>query len=174
MKKAGFMDIFLFIIIAFIVVVVLVLFKFASSTINTEMLAQAANMQAQFSNTTNVTAIIENTIGKVDEAFNHFKWITIFFIFGFALSILISAFLVRTHPAYFIAYAMMVVIAIIISVYLSNSYETLSQTPVLASTFFSFTGANYIMLYLPLWVTVIGLLAGILMYISLDWGGIYR
>jgi len=168
------MDIFVLLILAFVVVIILVLFKFASSTINTEMLAQADAMQEHMSNNTNVTQILGDTITEMDAAFDHFRWIAIFFIFGYVLSIFVSAFLVRTHPAFFIAYVMMQIIALVVAVYLSNTYETLSANGTLQSTFLSFGGAHFIMLNLPIWSVVVGFLAGILMYMSLDWGVYYR
>ncbi len=47
---------------------------------------------------------------------------------------------------------------------MSNAYETIMNNEVLAGTFAEFTGANWIMLNLPVWITIIGFVGGIIMY----------
>jgi len=38
------------------------------------------------------------------------------------------------------------------------------SNPTLSSTFTGFTGANWIMLNLPVWITIIGITGGIIMF----------
>lgn len=172
-RKGGIMDIFVAMAMALVLIVVLVLLTFSANTVKTKMLQQAPAIQSSFSNDTNVSQIIENTVGGVTSSYDTFKWISVLLIFGFFLSILVSAFLVKTHPAWFIGYVLMIIIAVVLSVYVSNTYEKLMNDSTLAATFLGFTGANYIFLYLPIWILVIGIIAGILMYINLDWGSSY-
>jgi len=72
--------------------------------------------------------------------------------------------LVTTKPVFFIPYIFIVIIAIIVSVPLSNAYETLSNNAELSSTFTGFTASNFIMLNLPIWITIIGFTGGIIMF----------
>lgn len=172
-KKGGMFDIFLAIILSFISVVCLVIFMFAQQNIETKLLEQAPNIQPVLGQSGNATLIIQNTIGRVGIAYQQFKWITVMFLFGYFLSVLISSFLVRTHPVFFVVHILISIVAILIAIYLSNSYETIYQTGILASTWFSFTGANFIFLYLPYWVTIISFISGILMYSNIESGGNY-
>jgi len=173
-KKGGIFDLILAIAMSFILVIFLVLMTYAQNEVEDQLMELAPTLQKSFSNNTNVTNIIVNTVGKVSTAYLSFKWISVTLIFGFFASILVSSFLVKSHPAWFVGYIFVVIISIIISVYISNTYETLMQNPTLAETFLTgFFGANWIFLNLPIWVTIIGFIAGILMYINLDTGGYY-
>jgi hypothetical protein len=171
-RKAGIFDLILAIALSLILIVSLVLFTFAQHKTQEKLLEVAPKLQHNFNNI-NVTDTINESFGEVGDAYSTFKWISVMLIFGFFMSILISAFLVKTHPAWFVGYIFVVVISIIVSVYVSNAYETLLNNPTLASTFAGFFGATWIFLNLPIWVTIIGFLAGILMYINLDTGGYY-
>lgn len=172
-KKGGMFDLILAIALALILAVSLVLFTFAQNKLHTKLIQQAPQLQKHITNE-NVTDIINNTFGEVGNAYDSFKWISVMLIFGFFLSILVTAFLVRTHPAWFVGYIFIVVISVIVSVYISNAYEKLMNNATLSSTFMTgFFGQNWIFLHLPIWITIIGLIAGLLMYINLDTGGYY-
>lgn len=167
-------DLILAIVLSLILIVALIVMSFAQNKTEEKLQELAPNIQKSFSNETNVSQIIDDSFGKVGDSYSSFKWISVMLIFGFFMSILVSAFLVRTHPAWFIGYIFMVVIAILVSVYVSNTYETLMNDPVLSETILTgFFSASYIFLYLPIWVCIVGILAGILMYINLDIGGYY-
>jgi ABC-type lipoprotein release transport system permease subunit len=172
-KKGGIADIFLVVIIVFILIVCVIMVTFAQSKFYEKIKEQAPNLQNSFDNSTNVSQLIDDTVGKTSQAYSTLPWITALLIIFYFLSILLSAFLVKTHPVTFVAYWLMVIVAVIISVYVSNVYETLSETAVLTSTWMTFSGANYIFTYLPIWVTIIGLIAGVLMFINLDWSSYY-
>jgi len=72
--------------------------------------------------------------------------------------------LVNTKPIFFIPYLFIVIIAVVVSVPMSNAYETLMLNPSLTSTFATFQGSNWIMLNLPMWITIIGLTGAIIMF----------
>ena len=172
-KKGGMFDLILAIALSLILAVALVLFTYVQHATHEKLLEKAPSLQRSFTNI-NVTDTINASFGAVGDAYQNFRWISVTLIFGFFASILVSAFLVRTHPAWFIGYIFVVVIAVVLSAYISNSYERLMQNEILMETFLTgFYGQNWIFLHLPIWVTIIGFLAGILMYINLDTGGYY-
>lgn len=167
-------DLILAIVLALILVVALVVITYAQNKTEDKLRELAPTLQESFSEDVNVTQVMDDTFGKVGDSYSSFKWISVALIFGFFMSILVSAFVVKTHPAWFIGYIFIVVISVIISVYISNTYETLMMDPILAETFLTgFFAANYIFIYLPIWITIIGILAGILMYINVDIGGLH-
>ena len=57
--------------------------------------------------------------------------------------------------------------AVIIGAGISNAYEQVILDPTLASTFVGFVGANFIMLNLPTWIAVIGIIGGIIMFVRM-------
>ena len=170
-KKAGMLDVTVAMILGFILVVCLVIMLFAQNTVHTRLLEVAPTLQKGM--TANATDIINETVGQVSVAFQTFRWISIALVIGYFLSVLVSAFLVKTHPAWFIGYALMNIIAVVISVYISNTYEALLNNDILAGTFYEFGMANFVFSNMPYVIAVIGFVAGILMYINLDWGSSY-
>jgi hypothetical protein len=165
-KKGAFTDLFLFMGLSFVIVIFMVMMTFVASMVFGELNSHSDAIQRGLGSSGNATEIIAGSVGKVVEAYGSLKWISVMLIFGLALSILLSSFLVRTNPVFFIPYVLIVVIAFIVSVPLSNAYEVVYQHPELAETFSGFFGATWIFLHLPIWVLVIGMLSGILMFIN--------
>lgn len=164
-KKGAMTDLFLFMAIAFVLVLFSVIMVYISTQTYTA-LKNNQGLQKGLGNDGNASQIVDDTFGKVPTAYNSLKWITVMLIFGFAVSILITSFLVKTNPIFFVPYTIILIIAIIVSVPLSNSYADIYANPLLADTFAGFFGASWIMLHLPIWVTVIGLIAGVLMFVN--------
>lgn len=164
-KKGALTDLFLFMIIAFVMSLVVGIFIFIANTTEEKLLEQAPSIQKALGPNHNATEIIQDTFGKVPSTYNNLKWITTMLIVGMILSILITSFLINVKPVFFIPYILVYVIAIIVAVPLANSYEEVYSNPTLASSYTGFFGQTYIMLNLHIWVTIIGGLAGIVMFI---------
>lgn len=114
----------------------------------------------------NATQIAENTVGYLPTAFDSLKWISYMLIIGLGISIILGNFLVRTHPLFVIPYIFVVIIAVIIAVPLSNTYEELYYNEDYGEYFQGFIGLSYIFQYLPIWVLVFGILGGITMFVG--------
>jgi len=163
-KKGGMSDLFIFMIFSFAILLICGIFIYMGGNILTEVHIEMDDMQFGDANTTQV---IDDTFGKVNQAYQSLYWISIFLMVGMVISIFIGSYLVTTKPIFFIPYLFIVIIAIIIAVGLSNAYETVIQDPTLASTFAGFVGANFIMLQLPIWIAVIGIVGGIIMFVRM-------
>lgn len=164
-RKGAMTDLFLWMAIAFIIVLFsVIMYSVATNTYS--VLRNNKGLQEGLGESGNATSIVDDTFGKVVVAYQSLKWITFMLIFGFAMSILMTNFLVKTNPIYFVPYTIILVIAVIVSVPLSNTYETIYQNPLLAESFSGFWGATWIFLNLPIWVSVIGMIAGALMFIN--------
>ena len=163
-KRGAFTDLFLFMIFAFAILLISGIFIYIGATVNTELHEKMDTMEFGDANTSQV---IDQTMGKVNQSYNSLYWISIFLMVGMVISIFIGSYLVTTRPVFFIPYAFITIIAIIISVGISNAYEQVIADPTLASTFAGFVGANFIMLALPIWVTVIGIVGAIIMFVRM-------
>lgn len=163
-KKAGMSDLFIFMIFSFAILLICGIFIYLGGTITTEVHEKMEDMQFGSANTTQV---IDQTLGKVNQAYQSLYWISVFLMIGMVLSIFIGSYLVTTKPIFFIPYLFIVIIAIIIAVGLSNAYEQVIEDPTLASTFAGFVGANFIMLHLPMWIAIIGIVGGIIMFVRM-------
>lgn len=164
-KRGAMTDLFLFMAIAFVIILFSVIMFYVGGRTYSALLSNDG-IQKGLGADGNATDIVNHTVGKVVLAFQSLKWITFVLIFGFALSILMTSFLVKTNPIFFVPYTIILIIAIICSVPMSNAYETIYQNPLLAESFSGFWGATWIFLHLPIWITTIGLLAGVLMFIN--------
>jgi hypothetical protein len=176
-KQGGFTDLFLFMIFSFVIILVCGIFIYMGGRVTSQVHEKMDNMTFGSANTTQV---IDASLGKVNEAYQALYWISVFLMVGMVLSIFIGSYLVTTKPIFFVPYAFITIIAIIVSVGLSNAYETVIEDPTLASTFAGFVGANFIMLQLPIWIAIIGFVGGIIMFVRMgskdnqpSYGGVY-
>lgn len=164
-KRGGFTDLFIFMIIAFVLIMMSAIMIYIGNTTETQLQSTIGQMTDLHDGSgNNASVVITNTFGAVNRSYQALYWISIFLIVGMIVGIFIGSYLVTTKPIFFIPYLFITIIAIIVSVPISNSYETLANTPDLASTFAGFTGSNWIMLNLPVWITIIGFVGAIIMF----------
>ncbi len=163
-KKGAFTDLFILMIFSFCIILMSGVFIYIGGKTYTEV---SSKLGGQMFGTANATEVIDQTIGAVNTTYHALYWISIFLIVGMIISIFIGSYLVTTKPIFFIPYAFITIIAIIVAVGISNAYETVIATPLLASTFAGFVGANFIMLNLPMWIAVIGITGGIIMFVRM-------
>lgn len=163
-KKGGMSDLFIFMIVAMIIVFISGVFIYFGGIVTTEV---HSKLDDKIFGVANTSQVIDQTIGKVNQAYQGLYWISVFLIVGMVLSIFIGSYLVTTRPIFFIPYIFIVIIAVIVSAGLSNAYEQVIQDPTLADTFAGFVGANYILLQLPIWISVIGVVGGIIMFVRM-------
>jgi uncharacterized membrane protein YedE/YeeE len=164
-KRGDFLGIVVLIVLAFIIITISVVFLFIQRTTETKLQETLGTLPAGTFGSTNASAVITDTFGDVGLSYNQLKWITVMLIFGMIIGIFIGSYMVTTKPVMFIPYIFMIVICVIISVGISNSYEVMMNNPTLASTFAEFTGANHFMLLLPVYISIIGFVGGIIMFV---------
>jgi hypothetical protein len=163
-KQGGMTDIFIFMIFSFVILLISGIFIYMGGQITSEVHDKMDTMQFGDANTSQV---IDESLGAVNTSYQSLYWIAVFLMVGMVLSIFIGSYLVTTRPIFFIPYFFIIIIAIIIAVGISNAYELIIDDPTLASTFAGFLGANFIMLKLPIWITIIGVAGGIIMFIRM-------
>lgn len=161
-RKASVFDIILWIIISVVTIFILGALVYMFNVLG-DSLAGIGTIAGM--NMTNITA---QTFGQANAGIA--IWIpriALIIIFMSGLSILIHNFLVKAHPVFFVTYVFMVIAGVIISAYLSNTYQSLLSNSILGSTFQTFTGANFIVNWLPYWVTIIGIFGAIFLFIGI-------
>lgn len=165
-KKGGMTDLFIFMILAVAIVFICAIFIYMGG-ISTTAVHEALDGKDYLAGGQNVSQIIEHDFGAVNRSYQALYWISIMLIVGMVISIFIGSYLVTTKPIFFVPYAFITIIAVIVSTGISNAYEQVIQDPTLASTFAGFVGANFIMLQLPLWIAVIGIVGAIIMFVRM-------
>lgn len=167
-KLGNFVGLFIFMIVAIIIVICAGVFLYVGNTTSQALHASFDNMSTS---AVNYTAILNETIDQIPVAYQVLKWGSIVLIVAMILSIFISSYLVTTKPIYFVPYIIFVFVAIILSVVMANAYDDiLNSDNALALTLQQFTGANFMLLYLPIIIGVVGVIGGIIMFASYKLG----
>lgn len=112
-------------------------------------------------NQSNSSVMAFQGIGNMTDKFDYM--ILIIFI-GLALALVITGFLVGGLPIFMAIYMIIIFLSVIISAILSNVWESLSTKAVLISTLSSFPITNHILLYLPVYITILGFVGIVVMF----------
>lgn len=162
-KQGGFTDLFLFIIIAFILILALGVFIYVGNTTVTSL---HDVMDTQSTSEVNYTEIVNESVGQVPVSYDILRWGSMILILAMMMSIFYGSYKVTTKPIFFVPYIVVVIVAIILSVVVANVYDELLTDSQLATTLAQFTASNFILLYLPYIISVIGIVGGIIMFTS--------
>ena len=85
-------------------------------------------------------------------------------IFGGLIGIIIYSFLVPSHPVYVIPFIIMLILAIIVSIPLSDMYQNLYNTPSLNSTAKEFSMTAIVLTSLPTYTLIAGAMGTIVLF----------
>ena len=175
-KQGGLTDLFIFMIIGFVLVLILVVMMYIGNLTADQLHESMDGMDLGDGRGNNASQVIDNTMGRTNASFQSFYWISVLLLFGMIIAIFISSYMVTTKPIFFIPYIFLVIIAIIVSVGIANAYIELSSNATLSGTFSGFTGANWFLSNLPIVITIVGFIGGIIMFSrmgSREEGGYY-
>lgn len=162
-------NIFSFMIIIFIAVIIFAGIIWVTGMLNGvfHQVGQANEVNAGQVGYVNMTKASDDTFGQLNSGVGALRLVAIVLIFGYIVSIIVTNALVKVHPLFFFAYVLITLLAVILSAPISNAYENILMSNVFDGTLASFTGANWMMLKLPIVVTVLGLLGGVFMFINI-------
>lgn len=142
-------------IVMFVLGMGLFVVYFTSRTMMDAMLAvptlnQTEELSEVFEGTT-------RTINKID-----------YFLFslfiGLILALIISGWFIGGNPLFMFIYFIVVVITVAISPLLSNTWESITTMPIFGGTLAAFPITNHIILNLPVYISVIGIIGMIAMF----------
>lgn len=167
-KRAGYTDIYIWIILTVVIVFIFGAFIYMGTNIENELQTKFKEHDRENKSTVNYTETLKETFHPVNVALSSLYWLSFFLIIGLIIAIMAGAYLVQSKPIYFVPYIFIIIIAIILAAEISNAYEDkiLTQEDI-GSTYQKFTGTNFILSYFPIWVAVVGLLGGIIMFAKL-------
>ena len=97
-------------------------------------------------------------------AVNQFDWILVIVWVGFHLGILVTAFLLRTHPVVYVAAILIIAILTLVAAPLSNAYQDMQTDTELATAMNSFPMTNFILQHYPRLEIIWGFLTAIVMF----------
>ncbi len=162
-KKGQTTDVLTFVIIAFVAVLFILLWVYTFG-----IMSNAFADITQFAGSVNVSETAENTFGQMNNAFkSQADLIALAILFGMMLEIFIINYFTKKHPIFFVVHVVITMIAVLVSVYLSNIYETfITGYPFSSIIVSNMAISSSIMLHLPIWATVIGLLGAVFLVIG--------
>jgi len=120
----------------------------------------------------NITVGSSAPLTTLTTTFNNsmnFMYLALFF--GLLMGLMITAYLTPTHPIFFPVAIIMLIGLVVVGALISNTYNTIASTQVLASTSSTLNIIGYIMGNLPIIVTVIGIIAMIILFSRSSFGG---
>jgi len=83
---------------------------------------------------------------------------------GLVLGLIITGWFIGGYPIFMAAYFIIVVIAVAISPFLSNAWESISVMPIFGGTLAAYPITNHLLLNLPVYIAIIGFIGLIVMF----------
>jgi len=164
-KKASILDLFLWMAIGIVTIIFFAGWIYGFNKITTTFSGMDKVIFKDSDDYQTISNISDVTFGKIENVQKDSLHILAFvMLFFMGISIPITYFIQKAHPIFFLAYLFILIGAFISSVYISNQYELLMSNDVLGATISEFTGASFIMLNLPIWVSILGILGAILLF----------
>ena len=162
-KKASLIDLIVWIIISFVTILFLAIWVYGF-----DIMTQSLTGIESSPGKVNISKHAQATFGQVNNAMSGLGVLAFVIVFMMAFSLFISNFLVKAHPVFFIVHIFMVVISFIFAVEISNAYEGLMGNAAIGSTLSTtFKGSSFIMLHLPTWVIVVGIVGAIFLFVGI-------
>jgi len=137
----------------FLITLFFVGWTFAHATLTSDLVALPTTADG-----TDLGDLAQQTFGEVDIALGQLQSLAWIMFFSVIVGMFITNYLIKVHPVYFVIYLFITVVAIIMSVLISNAYEPLLLDSAIGSTLSEFGGMNFVYLHLPIFTTVIGFL----------------
>ena len=162
-KKGELMDVIIWTVMAFVIVLFFGMWIYSMGLVNDAFTSMDIPIGTQGDN---ISSIAEDTFGKYNSSLSLLHTLAITIMFSMILVIFVSNYFKKEHPVFYIAYVLVTVVGIILSVLLSNYYETLLSNSILSQTLLEFTAGSFILLHLPKFTIVIGLLGALFLFIG--------
>jgi len=160
---------FQFMILAFVAVVLFGGLIYAMGLINDVFDDVGINNEANsgMPGYVNMTQAADVTFGQANQGVQSLRLVAFSLIFATIISFIFTSAMIKVHPVFFFAHILLTMLAVFLSVPISNAYENIMMSNIYEGNLTTFTGANYVILNLPIFVTALGLIGGIFMFVGL-------
>lgn len=153
-KKAELTDMFIFLITLFILAIGLFIFIFFIPNLSDGLRSAGLNNSVAGANAIDS---FDDLTGVINNGF-------LMIFIGLIMSVLISSFLVRTHPIFLFLYIFFLIVTLLLSVYLGNAYYTFEQNPLFANALEDATFLHWVMNYIMEISLAVGALSIIIIF----------
>lgn len=164
-KRGSIFDLFIWFIVGFIIIVIIFFSIYAMGLLN-NVVHKMPDITTPSGYVINSTYVMDITIGQYYNSLAVLRWGTLGIILAMILSILISNYFVKTHTIFAVAYVLFAIVAVLLSAYVSNAYESLLKSPI--GYILDDSALNYLYLHLPYFTAVIGIAGAIILFIGIN------
>lgn len=154
-KKGDLPDMLIFLITIFVFAIGLLIFAFVIPKISDGLITAGMNESSEGATSIAELAELGNT--GMQTGF-------LFLFTGFVMGLMISSFLVRTHPIFIFLYVIFLGITVFLGTYIGNAFEQVATSPALADTAASQGLITIVMQNIVLITLAIGALSMIIIF----------
>lgn len=83
---------------------------------------------------------------------------------GLVLALIITSWFISTNPLFMSLYVVIIIIAVVVSMGLSNAWEAASQRPAFVTSLAAVPITNHVLSYLPYYIAVVGMIGCIVLF----------
>jgi hypothetical protein len=112
----------------------------------------------------NQSAGTVTVLNATNENMARFDWLLFGAYIGMVLALMITSWYVPGNAIYAFVYMIVAVIAVIVSAFLANMWEAISQATVLSGASASFPIVNHLLTYLPMYTSVVAFIGLVVMF----------
>lgn len=153
-KKGELTDTLIFVITIFILAAGFFVIIFIIPSITGGLKTAGLNNSAEG---TSAIASLDSFTGVINNGF-------LMLFVGLLMSIMITSFLVRTHPIFLFLYIFFLIITLLLSLYLGNAYNTLENNPIFATALSNASFLHWVMNYIFEIALAVGALSMIIVF----------
>lgn len=159
-KKGSMLDLIVGMVIIFVIAIVILVVGKAND-----------NLQKNLNETVSGSAVSQGAMTKLDSVVKNLNYLFVFAVAGMIIWLVVTAFFIESHPIFFIAGFLILVIAIILGVIFSNAYENLESNPQFSDIKGNYSAIDWLMLKFPTVVLVLGAIFFIIMFAKIRGAG---
>jgi hypothetical protein len=154
-RKGSALDVLLICVVVFAFGVGFLILHFSSNAIYDKLLnSTAVNSSAK---TVTTLQAAKAVTAKLD-------YYSLAIFIGLTMALIITAWYISANPLFMGIYVIVIFIAVLIAMGLSNAWETISQRPVFVNSLAALPITNNLLSYLPYYVAVIGIIGIIVLF----------
>lgn len=154
-KKGDLPDMLIFLITVFIFAIGLLIFAFVIPQITSGL--ETAGMNSTSEGKGAIDELTEMGVNGMQKGF-------LFLFVGFIMGLMISSFLIRTHPIFIFLYILFLGLTVFLGTYIGNAFEQLATSDALASTLATQGYISIIMQNLVVITLAVGALSMIIIF----------
>lgn len=162
-KKGSIVDIFFIMIVLFMLGIGFLLFHHVWGS---ELVPKINNtvQDSNFLNNQNADEF-SHALGESQELLSLLDYVFVMIFFGFLIALVILSFRVTTSPVFFIIFIIVLALAIMISVFISNAYQQFALNSLMSGSEASFSMMEFILDNLPYLTFIFGMVMVVIMYV---------